>query len=77
MYDIATAIMFPMIDALLGGQHAFAAATPVRELTQIEQGLALQIVERAAGQLADKLSTSCRGRQSARTASPAIPRKFG
>ena len=54
--DIAPAVLFPMIDALLGGHRSPAEAVPNRALTQIEQGLALQIVERAAGQLADKLS---------------------
>ena len=56
--DLSPAILFPMIDALLGGRHGSPHELPQRALTQIEQGLALQIVERAAGQLADKLSVN-------------------
>jgi flagellar motor switch protein FliM len=56
--DLSPAILFPMIDTLLGGKPRMAHEVPQRGLTQIEQGFALQIVERAAGQLADKLSVN-------------------
>ena len=50
--------MFPMIDALLGGRSSPLGTVPHRTLTQIELGLALQIIERAAGQLADSFSSA-------------------
>jgi flagellar motor switch protein FliM len=50
--DLELAIVFPMIDRLLGGDSASATRFPTRPLTQIEQGLALQIVERATSEMA-------------------------
>jgi flagellar motor switch protein FliM len=51
--DLSPQFLFPVINRLLGGSCAAADAIPVRRLTQIERGLALAIIERAAGQLAD------------------------
>lgn len=51
--DLSPAAVFPMIDRLLGGRAHGPGAIPARALTQIEQGLALQIIERAARALAD------------------------
>jgi len=53
--DLSLLVIYPMIDRLLGGgtQPQGVTDPPHRPLTQIEQGLALQIVERAARQLAD------------------------
>jgi flagellar motor switch protein FliM len=48
-----------MIERLLGGFADSARVTPHRSLTQIEQGLALQIIERAAAVLADTWSRAC------------------
>lgn len=51
--DLEPAIVFPMIDRLLGGSGAVSLH---RGLTQIEQSLALGIIERSARQLADTWS---------------------
>ena len=51
--DISPTILFPLMNRLLGGSCAVGDAIPTRRLTQIERGLALAIIERAAGQLAD------------------------
>jgi flagellar motor switch protein FliM len=51
--ELSPSIAFPLIDRLLGGHCELAQQTPSRPLTQIEQGLALQIIERAGAALAD------------------------
>lgn len=64
LLDLSLPVIYPMIDRLLGGGGQTAdlgAAVPHRPLTQIEQGLALQIVERAAGLLADNWNSGARG----------------
>lgn len=53
IFDVSPTILFPMMNRLLGGSCAVSDAIPTRRLTQIERGLALAIIERAAGQLAD------------------------
>jgi flagellar motor switch protein FliM len=55
--DLGLPVIYPLIDRLLGGQSDPMAPVPRRGLTQIEQSLALQIVERATGRLADTWST--------------------
>jgi flagellar motor switch protein FliM len=53
LLDLSLPVIYPMIDRLLGGHADAATPVPRRPLTQIERGLALQIVERTAGRLAD------------------------
>jgi flagellar motor switch protein FliM len=52
--DLGLSIVYPMIDRLLGGDST--SGHPNRPLTQIEQGLALQIIERAAAQMTQSWS---------------------
>ena len=56
--DLSPGIVFPMIDRLLGGSGQRVPPAPRRELTEIERGLALGIIERLAGVLADTLHGS-------------------
>jgi flagellar motor switch protein FliM len=49
--DLDLPIIYPLIDRLLGGDSM--SAPPRRPLTQIEQGLALQIIERVAKELGE------------------------
>lgn len=56
LLDIPLPLIYPMIDRALGGTSDSPTPVPQRALTRIEQGLALQIVERAAGLLADTFS---------------------
>jgi flagellar motor switch protein FliM len=51
--DLGLPVIQPMIVRLLGGSPAASSKSPHHALTEIEKGLALQIVERAARQLAD------------------------
>jgi flagellar motor switch protein FliM len=54
--------IFPVIDRLLGGDLHADNAIPARPLTQIEQALAVQVIERAAGLLADTFNDdACTG----------------
>lgn len=54
--DLSLAMMFPLIDRLLGGQSE-ASPVPRRGLTQIERSLAAQIIERAVAQLGETWSS--------------------
>ncbi len=51
--DLSLPVIHPMILRLLGDSPRSNAQMPHRALTEIEKSLALQIVERAAAQLAD------------------------
>lgn len=55
--ELSPDVAYPMIDRLLGGFGETAKSMPRRAFTQIEQGLALQIIERAAAVLADTWSS--------------------
>jgi flagellar motor switch protein FliM len=57
-FEIAPVIAFPLIDRLLGGRGEVPQPPSPRRLTQMEQGLALQIIERAAAALADTWSSA-------------------
>jgi flagellar motor switch protein FliM len=54
--DLGLPVIHPMILRLLGDSPRSNAQMPHRALTEIEKSLALQIVERAAAQLADAWS---------------------
>ena len=54
--DVGPGVVFPMIDRLLGGTSGAGHALPRRAMTQIERGLALGIIERVAGVMADTWS---------------------
>ncbi len=54
--DLEPAIVFPMIDRLLGGGGGSGVISTHRALTQFEQSLALGIIERSARLLADTWS---------------------
>jgi flagellar motor switch protein FliM len=56
--DLSPGVIQPMIVRLLGGSPASSAAPPSPQhvMTEIEKGLALQIIERTARQLADTWS---------------------
>ncbi len=54
--DLSLPVIHPMILRLLGDSPRSNAQMPQRALTEIEKSLALQIVERAAAQLADAWS---------------------
>ncbi len=56
--DVPTHLAYAMINRLRGGGGEAPTMTPSREFTQIERGLALQIIERAAGSLADTWRSS-------------------
>jgi flagellar motor switch protein FliM len=51
--DLSLPVIYPLFVRLLGGPADATTTTPHRPLTQIEQGLALQIIERAASVLAE------------------------
>jgi flagellar motor switch protein FliM len=54
--DLSLPVIHPMILRLLGDSPRSNAQLPHRALTEIEKSLALQIIERAAAQLADAWS---------------------
>jgi flagellar motor switch protein FliM len=54
--ELSPQIAFPLIDRLLGGRGDLVERSPARVMTQIERGLVLQIIERAAAALADTWS---------------------
>jgi flagellar motor switch protein FliM len=55
--DLGLPIIYPIIDRLLGGPASSdTPSIPLRPLTQIESGLALQVIERAAGALMESWS---------------------
>jgi flagellar motor switch protein FliM len=54
--DLSLPVIHPMILRLLGDSPRSNAQMPHRALTEIEKGLALQIIERAAKELADAWS---------------------
>jgi flagellar motor switch protein FliM len=51
--DLSLAAIQPMVVRLLGGSAMSATPSPQHVMTEIEKGLALQIIERTARQLAD------------------------
>jgi flagellar motor switch protein FliM len=56
--ELAPGIAFPLIRRLLGGEGELVAQPLNRGLTQVEQGVALEIIERAATALADTWRSS-------------------
>ena len=56
IFDLSLPVIHPMIVRLLGGSPLAGSAPPQHAMTEIEKGLALQVIERAAGELADTYS---------------------